>query len=94
MEVTNIWDIASSLKNSICSFATEHKVPGVRLNATKFLEQIVLTFTDDKVPVLTPGSKNLRPQPMSSVHGVLTPSAVSTNSFYMLRHYVLMLRKR
>ena len=78
--MTGVWHTASSLRNSICSFAADHKVPGVRLNATKFLEQVVLTFTADSVPMLKPGLKNLRPQPMSSVQGILTPTAVSSSN--------------
>lgn len=91
-EVTSVWHIASSLRNSICSFAADHKVPGVRLNATKFLEQTVLMFTADVVPVLTPGNQSLRPQPMSGVCGILTPSALMREAEVHLGQLTSMLR--
>lgn len=75
--VSGLWQAASSLRNSICSYASDHKVPGVRLNATKFLEQIVLLFTADTVPALMPGAKGMRQQTMQGLHGLLTPAAVS-----------------
>ena len=75
--VTSLWQNASTLRNSICSFAGNHKVPGVRLNATKFIEQVVLTFTAENVPVLSPGAKHMRQQPTQSLHGILTLATVS-----------------
>ena len=75
--VSGLWQTASSVRNSICSFAADHKVPGVRLNATKFLEQTVIMFTAETVPVLAPGTQSIRQQSMQSLHGILTPAAVS-----------------
>ena len=75
--MSGVWQAASSLRNTICSHAADHKVPGVRLNATKFLEQIVLLFTADTVPALMPGAKGMRQQTMQGLHGLLTPAAVS-----------------
>lgn len=75
--VSGLWQTASSVRNSICSFAADHKVPGVRLNATKFLEQTVIMFTAETVPVLAPGTQSIRHQSMQSLHGILTPAAVS-----------------
>ena len=74
--VTSLWQNASTLRNSICSFAGNHKVPGVRLNATKFMEQVVLTFTAENVPVLSPGARHMRQQPTQSLHGILTSATV------------------
>lgn len=59
---------------------TDHTVPGVRLQATKFLEHIVLLFTADSVPVLAPGGKTISMQRLASLKTVLTPAAVSSCS--------------
>ena len=75
--MNSIWQAANTLRNTICSFAAEHKVPGVRLNATKFLEQIVLVFTADVVPSLALGARSMRQQPMQGLHGILIPATVS-----------------
>ncbi|DBB00785.1 TPA: hypothetical protein ACH3X1_000717 [Trebouxia sp. C0004] len=90
--VTSLWQNAGTLRNSICSFAGNHKVPGVRLNATKFMEQVVLTFTAENVPVLSPGAKHIRQQPMQSLHGILTSATLMREAETHLGQLVNMLR--
>lgn len=92
LDVTSLWQNASSLRNSICSFAGNHKVPGVRLNATKFMEQVVLTFTAENIPVLSPGAKHMRQQPTQSLHGILTPATLMREAETHLGQLVNMLR--
>ncbi|KAA6422561.1 MAG: hypothetical protein FRX49_07422, partial [Trebouxia sp. A1-2] len=90
--VTSLWQNASTLRNNICSFAGNHKVPGVRLNATKFMEQVVLTFTAENVPVLSPGATHMRQQLTQSLHGILTPATLMREADTHLGQLVNMLR--
>ena len=74
----SMWQLADTLRYSIGSAMTDHTVPGVRLQATKLLEHIVLLFTADTVPVLVPGSSTITTQRLATLRTMLTPATVSS----------------
>ena len=74
----SMWQLADTLRYSIGSAMTDHTVPGVRLQATKLLEHIVLLFTADTVPVLVPGSNAMTMQRLATLRTILTPTTVSS----------------
>lgn len=77
--IQGVWQSADTLRYSIGTAMTDHTVPGVRLQATKFLEHIVLLFTADTVPVLTAGSKATTMQRLTALRTKLTPALVSSS---------------
>lgn len=72
-----VWQSADSLRHTIGTTMSDHTVPGVRLQATKFLEHIVLLFTADTVPVQQTGGKGITMHRLASLRTLLTPALVS-----------------
>jgi hypothetical protein len=71
--LVEIWGSMTALKSRICDIGITHANDGVRLNAVKFMEQIVLLYTASTVS--SPVSPNVVVQ-LSPSHPLLKPTVV------------------
>jgi symplekin len=68
-----LWQTMSRLKDRICHLASHHDNDGVRLNAIKYMEQVVLLYTGTSV---TSPSAPAMSVPLSPSHPILKPTVV------------------
>ena len=64
-----VWDAAQRLKDAVVGMAVGAGNDAARMNATKFLEQLILLYTADVVPPLAKGSA-IAPQPLPAANQV------------------------
>ena len=76
--VQQLWDATVALQQHAGALLASHANAGVRLQAAKFIEHLVIMFTDSSLPCTQPGSAAISHQPTASAGPLARPATVSS----------------
>ena len=77
--VQQLWDATLALQQQAGALLASHANAGVRLQAAKFIEHLVIMFTDTSLPCTQSGSAAISHQPIASAGPLARPAIVSSS---------------
>lgn len=77
--VQQLWHATLALQQQAGALLASHANPGVRLQAAKFIEHLVIMFTDISLPCARPGSAAISQQPIACAGPLARPAIVSSS---------------
>ena len=77
--VQQLWNATLALQQQAGALLALHANAGVQLQAAKFIEHLVVMFTDVSLPCTRPGSAAISHQPIASAGPLARPAIVSSS---------------